>query len=346
MKIKLLLISLLSFCQVLIAQEGIPLYQDYLTSSWYLIHPAMAGAANVDQVRLTGRTQWLDADDAPSLITGSINARVSKKVGIGFIAFSDENGNYSENGFYGTFAYHLNLSARETELHQLSFGLSFGVLQNRLDESSFSPLAVAQDPAVFGVERDETYANAEFGISYLKQNFFAHFTVKNALPLGKNEFITINELEPDNQRKFVFTTGHTFSIGSDEGGISFEPSFQYVSTPEIGEQLIDFNGKIYKNLEDKNKIWGGIAYRNVLEGTEYTLDNVNILTQNYQTISGFMGVDYKQFVVAYTFTHQLDEVTFSDAGFHQITLGYNFGADVKAREGSKRWDCNCPAANF
>ena len=348
MKIKILLISLFSFCQLVNAQEGIPLYQDYLTSSWYLIHPSMAGAASANQVRLTGRTQWLDVEDAPSLITGSINGRISKKVGLGLLAFSDKNGNFSESGVFATFAYHLNLSARETELNQLSFGISFGYLQNKLDETGFSDASVGLDNAVFGGVLSDGYFNADFGLSYLHQDFYAHISIKNALPINKDEYITINNLEPKNQRKFIFTTGYTFSVGREDAGISFEPSFQYANTPEISEQLIDVNAKIYKALVNNNTIWGGLSYRRALESTEYVLDltTADIQTQNYQTVSGFLGMDYKQFVFAYTYTNQLNDVKISDSGFHQVTLGYNFGSDSNARSGSKRWDCNCPAANY
>ena len=349
MKIKILLLSLFSFCQFISGQEGVPLYQDYLTSSWYLIHPSMAGAANVNQIRLTARTQWFDVDDAPSLGTLSFNGRVSKKIGLGLLAFSDTNGNFSESGIYGTFAYHLNLSARETELNQLSFGISFGFLQNKLDQTGFSQTAVGIDSAVNGNVLSDGYYNADFGLSYLHRDFYTHFSIKNALPINKNNLgITINNGEPDNQRKFIFTTGYTFSVGREDAGISLEPSFQYASTPETAEQLIDLNGKIYKALANKNTVWGGLSYRRALESTEFILDvaSENIESQNFQTISGFLGMDYKQFVLAYTYTSQLDEVKISESGFHQITLGYNFGSDSNSRSGSKRWDCNCPAANF
>ena len=142
----------------------------------------MAGAANVNQIRLTGRTQWLDVDDAPSLITGSFNSRISKKIGLGLLAFSDSNGNFSEDGIFGTFAYHLNLSARETELNQLSFGLSLGYLQNKLDQSDFSPTAVALDPTVDGSVLSDGFASIDFGVTYLHQDFYLHLSVKNALP--------------------------------------------------------------------------------------------------------------------------------------------------------------------
>ena len=345
MKIKILLISLFSFCQLLSAQEGIPLYQDYLTSSWYLIHPSMAGAASANQIRLTGRTQWLDVEDAPSLITGSFNGRISKKIGLGLLAFSDTNGNFSEGGVFGTFAYHLNLSARETELNQLSFGISLGFLQNKLDQSGFTSLI--PDQAINGSVLSDGFASIDFGISYLHQDFYTHLSVKNALP-HDSKIVTINNVEPQNQRKYIFTTGYTFSVGREDAGISFEPSFQYANTPEIAEQLVDVNAKIYKALASNNTLWGGVSYRRALESTEFVLDLTtnNIQSQNYQTLTGFVGFDYKQFVFAYTYTNQLDQVKISNSGFHQVTLGYNFGSDSDARSGSKRWDCNCPAANY
>ena len=58
------------------AQEGLPIYSDYLTDNYYLIHPSMAGVANCAKVRLTARKQWFGQDDAPALQTLSINGRI------------------------------------------------------------------------------------------------------------------------------------------------------------------------------------------------------------------------------------------------------------------------------
>ena len=59
MKIKHFLLALV----VLIAkqsysQEILPVYSDYLSDNYFLLHPSMAGAANCAKVRLTGRQQW------------------------------------------------------------------------------------------------------------------------------------------------------------------------------------------------------------------------------------------------------------------------------------------------
>ena len=55
-----ILAALLFLSQYSFSQEGIPVYSDYLSDNYYLIHPSMAGAANCAKIRLTGRKQWFD----------------------------------------------------------------------------------------------------------------------------------------------------------------------------------------------------------------------------------------------------------------------------------------------
>ena len=64
--------------QTAISQEGMPIYSDYLTDNYYLIHPSMAGAANCAKVRVTGRQQWFGDEDAPRLLTMSVNGRIGE----------------------------------------------------------------------------------------------------------------------------------------------------------------------------------------------------------------------------------------------------------------------------
>ena len=113
---------LVLFCVVsyfVTAQEGIPVYADYLSDNLYLLHPSMAGAANSNKIRLTARQQWFDVDNAPNLQTLNIASRIGDKVGIGGIVYHDENGNFSQTGVYLTFAYHLLFSRDRTDLNRL-----------------------------------------------------------------------------------------------------------------------------------------------------------------------------------------------------------------------------------
>ena len=77
MKRLLTLLLLASFMgSGLSAQEGIPVYFDYLSDNYYLVYPSMAGIGQGGKVRLTARKQWFNVDEAPSLQTFNAHFRV------------------------------------------------------------------------------------------------------------------------------------------------------------------------------------------------------------------------------------------------------------------------------
>ena len=312
------------------AQEVIPTYSDYLTDNLYLIHPSMAGASNYDQIRLTGRTQWFDVQDAPNLQTLAYNTRLGDKIGLGGIAFRDENGNFSKSGLYGTFAYHLMFSRSTVDLNQLSFGVSVGLVQHRLDTSGFSEF----DPILEGSNAD-IFANMDLGISYYVRDLYFHFAAKNILSVRRDLFYS--DAVPSNMRKYLFSAGYVFSLNPNDPW-SFEPSVLFQAREATNEMAIDANLKAYYELENGN-LWGGLSYRNSLESSEYTSDGEEINRQQLRYITPFIGIDYKKFVFGYTYSYQVNSLVLSNGGFHQITLGYNFG------ESRQRYDCKCPAIN-
>lgn len=319
------------------AQEGIPVFQDYLTSSWYILHPGYAGAALSDQIRITGRTQWFDVNDAPTLFTASYNGRLNKKVGVGGIAFSDTNGNFSQSGFYGTFAYHLNLSHRDAQLNQLSFGLNLQILQRRVDERRLTNPNLI-DPAIQGQVINDTSFNSDFGISYFKQNFFVSTTLKNILPVNRDNLLLDGGIEPNNQTRLVITAGNTFPILNTP--YSIEPSINYTSILNIGDQQVDFNLKGYYDMREDFRLWLGASFRANIDGVEFTTDTLNTSTQRSRLGSGFIGFNYANFIFAYTYTSQFNDVNFASGGFHQVTLGYNIPDKNNLRNGRRA--CNCP----
>ena len=93
---KFYLLGLLFVAQFSNSQEGLPIYSDYLSDNYYLLHPSMAGAANCAKLRLTGRQQWLGQKDAPSLQTLSFNGSLGEKSGGGIVVFNDKNGYHSQ----------------------------------------------------------------------------------------------------------------------------------------------------------------------------------------------------------------------------------------------------------
>ncbi|MBZ9729531.1 type IX secretion system membrane protein PorP/SprF [Salegentibacter sp. JZCK2] len=311
------------------AQEVIPIYSDYLTDNLYLIHPSMAGAANRSQIRLTARQQWFDVDNAPSLQTLAVNGRVGDKLGVGGIVFNDQNGNFSKIGAYGTVAYHLLFSRSELDLNQLSFGISAGIIQHRLDQSGFTEF----DPIVNGNNVSDAFGNMDIGMSYYYLDFYAHLAAKNMISVRRELFFS--DAVPSNQRKYLFSTGYVFD---NFGDWSYEPSILYQLREATNEMNIDLNMKFYRNV-DFGQLWGGLSYRNSFEGAEYTAQGEEVQSQQLRYITPFVGLDYKNFMFGYTFSYQFNSVVLSNNGFHQLTIGYDFG---KSR---KRWYCKCPAVN-
>ena len=319
------------FVHIANSQEGLPIYTDYLTDNYYLIHPSMAGIANCSKVRLTARQQWFGHEDTPKLLTLSMNGRIGDSPSaIGGILYTDKNGYHSQSGAYATYAHHIMFSRTETDLNMLSFGLSAGFIQYKLDETSF--LFDGPDPIIDGVVQNETNFNIDLGFSYHFLDFYAHGTVKNVLKnAGVNKDVNITS----NLRRYLVSTGYVFSKYGSEW--SYEPSLMFQYRDETKEPSIDINAKVYKEVEF-GKIWGGLSYRNSFDGAEYTQSDA-VSSQRLQQITPILGVNYNEFMFAYTYTYQSNSVVYTNGGFHQLTLGYNFNCRRKS------YDCRCPAVN-
>jgi type IX secretion system PorP/SprF family membrane protein len=317
--------------QYVSSQEGLPIYSDYLTDNYYLLHPSMAGVSNCNKVRTTARQQWFGNEDAPSLQTLNINGRIGESSsGVGAIIFNDQNGYHSQSGAYLTYAHHLMFSRNTIDLKMLSFGLSAGMIQYKLDETAFREF----DPIIAGIEQSSTDFNVDFGFSYHHIDFYAHATIKNVL---KNEGININEqgVVQDNLRMYLLSAGNVFSkLGSD---FSYEPSIMYAYKDTTKESFIDINFKTYMNLDFGN-VFAGISYRRSFDGADFT-DGSRISSQKLQYITPILGAEYNNFMIAYTYSYQSNSVVFNNGGFHQLSLGINFGCK------KEKYDCNCPGIN-
>lgn len=332
----LLLLNLIIFFQSAFSQEGIAVYTDYLTDNYYLIHPSMAGAANCAKLRVTGRQQWFGQEDAPSLQTMSFNTALDEdgKSGMGIIAFNDKNGYHSQTGAKLSYAHHILFSRSKADLNMLSFGLSTAFVQSRLDETAFTEF----DPQVYGgITQKDSYFNLDIGASYHYMDFFTHVTVKNFI--ANRRELYLEGIESDNLRKYLWSLGANFG---DEDNVSIEPSFMFQLTEQTGEKAIDLNAKVYKAMEF-GRLWGGLSYRRSFDGAQFVQEPGTpgsvVNTQKLQWITPFVGVNFKQFMVGYSYNQVLGDVKFDNAGYHQITIGMNLFCKPKA------FDCNCPAVS-
>ncbi|MWW26175.1 MULTISPECIES: PorP/SprF family type IX secretion system membrane protein [Algibacter] len=332
LKFSFMVIATMLFSNMATSQEGLPIYTDYLTDNYYLIHPSMAGAANCAKLRLTARQQWFGQEDAPKLMTMSVNSRIGDTPSaVGGILYTDKNGYHSQTGAYATYAHHLMFSRSPVDLNMLSFGLSAGIIQYKLDETSF--LFDGPDPIIDGTVQSETNFNLDFGFSYQFLDYYAHGTVKNLI---KNSGVNSDQNITSNLRRYLFSLGAVF--GSYGSTWSYEPSIMFQYRDATKEGGIDINAKAYKQM-DFGKIWGGISYRQSSDGAEYLTSTNSVKSQKLQQITPILGVNFNEFMFAYTYTYQSNSLVFTNGGFHQFTLGYNFNCRKEA------YHCNCPAVN-
>lgn len=288
------------------AQETLPIYSDYLSDNVFLVHPSAAGIGSCNKIRLTARTQWSGVNDAPALQTLNAHGSIGDNIGIGGVFFNDKNGYHSQQGFEGVFAYHINLGGYPESSNKLSFGLGLLVVNNSLDISDFDN--IGGDPAFGGFASSKAYFNSDFSMAYHYKGLFTYFTAKNLILSAR----TYDDSESLNLRRYLFSLGYYFG---KEKGVQFEPSILGQTIERTGEKFVDFNLKVYKKIQQA-QLWLAFSYRQGFDSP---------LGQELQYFTPIVGVNYKNFMVSYTYTKQTGDILFDDAGYNQISIGFNFG---------------------
>src|SRR5690606_3460229 len=130
----------------------------------------------------------------------------------------------------------------------------------------------------------------------------AHFTVKNII--FQNRSIYTEKYESNNQRKYVLSAA--YAMGSSGSDWSYEPSFLFQWTERTGEKAFDVNFKAYRRM-DFGQLWGGLSYRRSLDGAEY-LSGLETKVQKLNYVTPVLGINYGNFLFAYTYSYQSGEV--------------------------------------
>ena len=281
------------------------------------------------KVRLTSRKQWFDQVEAPNLQTLTVDYRLSERSGIGTTIFKDQNGYSAQTGMYLTYAHHINFNesltpskrpypSKDDDIQQLSFGISFGGIQNSLDQTTFDLYDF--DPLIAGIKQSTGYLNMDVGMSYVTNKYYAHITIKNLLFAPQNMYGETTIVDHKTSlRRLVSSFGYVFYT---ENPWSFEPSVLFQLADLTKEKSLDVNLKSYYKLR-QGRLWAGFSYRNSFEGAQY-LDGALLKKQRLQLITPLIGIDYKDFIFSYNYSYQQGNIKFGSGGFHQVTIGFNF----------------------
>jgi type IX secretion system PorP/SprF family membrane protein len=305
LKITVIFVSTFTLLSEINAQQS-PQFSQYLQNS-YLLNPAITGAEAYFEVSGAYRNQWTGFDGAPRTATLSINTplhilkgQLQRKSGesfqgVGAFIYSDTAGAIDQTGFYGSYAYHLQLSSE----WYLSLGTFVGGEQFSYDSSEAIVLQNQNDNLI------QSFSGFNFDMAaglYLYSDYFfagisANHIFNNDVPFDQDTGILLTDGTVS--RNYNFLLGSRIDISADA---EIVPSL-LVKTVQGAPIQVDVAAKfVYQGA-----FWAGLGYR-------------------YQdALVGLVGFTFaKNFLAAYSYDYSLTRFSNVQSGSHEIILSYRF----------------------
>ncbi len=265
-------------------------YSNYLSDK-ILVNPAFAGYNENTEITLLAKSYFLGfTDKNPGTQAISVTGR-KDNYGLGLSLTNDYFGNSRNTGLKLAYAYHLQAGDNS----KLSFSLAPGFSQYAINQTSYIYFD-DNDNVITGSKESKLVFNADFGILYFSDDYFAGISVHN---LTQPNISTGANTSEENRllRTYDFCGSYRYNF-SDEFGI--QPALLMSITPGF------FTADISSRFLIKNFIWVGLGYK----------------TTNF--ISTMFGVSYKNFRLGYAFDHSFSEISSFSNGTHEIVIGYEF----------------------
>jgi type IX secretion system PorP/SprF family membrane protein len=218
-------------------------------------------------------------------------------MGFGAYFYNDVTGPTSRTGLTGAYAYNIAIT-REI---RLSGGLSFGLMQYKLDGTQLNPKD-ATDLAIQPIVNSSYLPDASAGFYLYAKNFYSGFSVSQLL----NNKLKIYEVKNGlNKLKshFYLTGGYKYKINKD---FAAEPSIIIkVTSPRA------FQFDLTARLIYQKTFWGGLSFR--------MKDAVSLL----------LGYNYEdKFSFGYAYDMGINGLKKFNSGSHELMIGYRFN-DIK-----------------
>ena len=320
---------LILLCVVTIAANAQqrPHYNQYILNN-YIINPALAGIENYTDVKISHRHQWVGIQDAPVTTYATISSPINKKDdrtnitsfqmdgenprgkaywesyqaaephgGWGMTLINDKTGPLTRFSLYGTYAYHIGISAKTS----LSAGFSAGFTNNTLNTSKLifdNPI----DPAVAGSGYlNKIRPDLQAGLWLYSDEYFAGLSVMQILPQGLTFSNDTLKVQGNKAYPHLFLTGGwKFYLNED---FNFIPSavVRFASPSPVG---VDVNAKfMYRDL-----LWAGASYR---------------LNDGF---AGMLGINVSNtFNIGYAYDYTTSALQTFTRGTHEVVLGFLLG---------------------
>jgi len=271
------------------------------------INPATSGSEFFPVAALSYQKQWLGINQSPGTLLASTSLRIGnfdfydpkmfinttnlkakERVGLGAGLYSDRNGPLINRGFNIAYAYHLTLNKS-----RLAFGISGVAEQTVLDETVWDPIS-SGDPLLENQKESFFNFNANVGIYYYSEKYFAGIAVNHLIPLE-------DKVDPGNTVKqdYILHGGYLFRSMED---IKLEPS---LNVRFLDYESLEYDIRMKAYLHHVH--WIALTYR------------------SYKALALSGGINIRRYYLAYYYEANLSSMIRYSAGTHGINLGMNLG---------------------
>lgn len=300
-----------------VAAQQLPIMNHYIYNP-YLFNPARTGQNEYGSVNVNFKKQWVALPYSPltavlSLESPLRNTKIGN-MGLGGMVYSDQMHIVNKVGGLASYAYHIPFEKNKDYKHQLSAGLSLGVIHQRFDYNSAT---VGNEADVQFLAENATGTSFDFsaGIDYQWRDLHVGFSMLQGLNNGL-KFITpgVDDIRFVNTRHFMMMASyrHRFNPETKKHPFFLEPVF-------MGRMLkaVPFQAEANLLFGMEGIAWLGLGYRS---------SNIETATAAMNVTVG--GEVLRKFVFAYSFEIGVDgQLNASMGTQHEFMLSYRFGVE-------------------
>lgn len=300
----------LSLSGTMTAQQY-PLFSHYVVNS-FAFNPAIAGTADMVDIRATYRTQWVGIDGNPETGYLSGHGKLGNlPIGIGGMVFRDSAGKLQRTG--GTAA--LTFMQKIGEKTRISVGLAAGF--EKIQLANLSSDLEFTDPVLMNGSGGVGAPTYSAGVHVQSGGFYFGFSVPQIFETDV-KFSSNNSDQNSLARHYYAMAGYKLPISSK---FALEPS---VLVKSVKSAPLQYDATL--RLFYQNKFWIGGSYR------------------SNAAIAGLIGMRLKNnMMLAYAYDYAVTGLNSVSNGSHEITIGLAFGKRADSDgDGVLDKDDKCP----
>lgn len=280
------------------AQQNL-VYNHYFINP-FLYNPSYVAPNGYTELNLNYRKQWSGISGAPTTGTLNLHIPLNYKAGIAFTAYQDEAGLLLTTGGLVSFAYQIHFGKKLTDVHKLSFGLSAGAMNSRIDAGKADDI---NDP-VLG--NSTTSLDGQVGIHYRYNGLRAGFAIPRIFDTRVASEKSFNQSGIAQLNATITSLSYDFRVGPR---LSIEPMVTYRTFENLDPQLEGL-----ATVKLSNVGWIGGAYR-----------------QNYGG-AAFLGFSIlEKYKVGYAYEFAMEQTDRIGNGTHEVQLVVRLGKKQFAR---------------